>query len=77
MEKALEDVPLPDEDVDIPIDKFARYVLALLDIPIHDENKDKSLIESMHVLLTTFAGFRSNQHFQQEDDGNNVQSMKI
>lgn len=61
-ERFLEDNPLPEADLDIPIDQLARYASALLDIPVHEQNQDKNLIESMHVLFSLYSAF--NEHFQ-------------
>ncbi len=61
-ERFLEDNPLPEVDLDIPIDDLARYACALLDIPVHEQNKEKNLIESMHTLFSLYSAF--NEHFQ-------------
>jgi len=62
-EQALKDLTFPGGEIDIHASDYARFVLALLDIPVHKLANKKSLIESLHVLFTLFSTFRSNQHF--------------
>ena len=42
----------------------------MLDIPVHKLANNKSLIESLHVLFTLFSEFRQNQHFKNQENGN-------
>jgi intraflagellar transport protein 46 len=63
--------------VDIPIEEYAKIASALLDIPVHPENKDRNLIESMHVLFTLYNGFKANQHFQNNNYESNIQSLQV
>lgn len=60
-EKVLDETQLPDADLDIPIEDLARFSCALLDIPVHEQNKQKSLIESMHVLFTLYSAVNNLQ----------------
>ena len=61
-EKIIDENALPDTDLDIPIEDLARYSCALLDIPVYDQNKEKSLIESVHVMFSLYSAFT--QHHQ-------------
>lgn len=61
-EKILDENQLPDEtNLDIPIEDFARYACALLDIPVYDQNKEKSLVEAVHQMFTLYSAF--DEHF--------------
>ena len=44
---------------------YARLVCSMIEIPCHKLANNKSVVESLHVLFTLFSEFRSNQHFQQ------------
>lgn len=70
LEKYLEENPLPEAELDLPIEDLARYASALLDIPVYEQNKEKSLIESMHVLFSLYSAF--SLHFQGQN-GQGVQ----
>ena len=61
-EKFIDDNPMPEVELDIPIEDLARYACAMLDIPINEQNKDKNMIESMHLMFSLYSAF--NQHFQ-------------
>ena len=63
-EKILDDNTLPEADLDIPIEDFARYACALLDIPIYEQNKEKSIIEGTHLLFSLYTAF--DQHFDNQ-----------
>ena len=77
-EQAIENIELPTEGVNIPVEDMAKYCCALLDIPIHQNNKERNLVESLHVMFTLYGGFKSNVHFQgQSYDPNNVQSLQV
>jgi intraflagellar transport protein 46 len=36
----------------------------IIDIPVHDGNPSKNLIESLHVMFSLYSAFKENQHFQ-------------
>ena len=63
LEQALKEMTFPGADIDMTSGDYARIVLTMLDIPVHKLANNKSLIESLHVLVTLFSTFRSNQHF--------------
>lgn len=64
-EKVLEENPLPETELDVPIDDLARYACALFDIPVYDQNKEKSLIEGMHLMFSLYSAF--DQHFASQN----------
>ena len=64
-ERILEENPLPESELDIPIEDLARYACAMLDIPIYDQNKEKSVIEAMHVMFGLYSAF--DQHFTSQN----------
>ena len=68
IEDALQGLKLPTEDVDMTLEEYARLCCALVDIPVHQANTKRNLIESMHVYFTLFAEFQANQHFQQQNE---------
>lgn len=61
-ERVLDENPLPDVELDLPIEDMVRYACALLDIPIHEQNKDRSLVESTHLIFSLYSAFQT--HFQ-------------
>lgn len=78
MESLLKEVNLPDEKIDMPLDKYAKLICNMLDIPVHKLNNNKSIIESLHVLFTLYSGVKDNQLFKNnEQQKNNPQSMKF
>lgn len=69
VEEALNSTPLPQVDVDVSLEEYARTICAILDIPVY-----KNLSESLHVLFTLYMEFSSNQHFMhQGGDSNSMQ----
>lgn len=77
-EDAISEIQIPDGEIDIPIEDFAKYACAILDIPVHKKDKETNLIESMHVLFTLYNGFKANQHFQENDyHGGDVHTLKV
>lgn len=77
-EEAIEDIEIPSEGVDINVEDMAKYCCALLDIPVHKANKERNLVESLHVMFTLYSGFKANVHFQGNNyDPNHVQSLQV
>eukprot|EP00752_Nemacystus_decipiens_P005915 g5346.t1 len=60
VEEILDNVNLLTPELDIPLEDYARMMCAVMDIPVYD-----NIIESLHVLFTTFMEFKSNAHFMQ------------
>ncbi|CAM9399540.1 unnamed protein product [Ectocarpus sp. 8 AP-2014] len=59
-EEIVGNVNLLTPELDMPLEDYARMVCAVMDIPVYD-----NIIESLHVLFTTFMEFKSNAHFKQ------------
>ena len=57
---------VPGEEIDFSLADYSKLACVLLDIPIHDANNNRNIIESLHVLFTLFSEFKANQHFQQQ-----------
>lgn len=77
IESFLKEVPFPDENIKIGVDNYAKLVCNMLDIPIHNLNSNKSVIEALHLFFTLYSEFKENQHFQRNKGEDNVQSMKF
>lgn len=77
IESFLKEVPFPDENIKIGVDNYAKLVCNMLDIPIHNLNSNKSVIEALHLFFTLYSEFKENQHFQRNKAEDNVQSMKF
>eukprot|EP00903_Cladosiphon_okamuranus_P011377 g10723.t1 len=60
VEEILDNVNVLTPELDIPLEDYARMMCAVMDIPVYD-----NIIESLHVLFTTFMEFKSNAHFMQ------------
>ncbi|CAM9113014.1 unnamed protein product [Scytosiphon promiscuus] len=60
VEEILGKVNLLNPELDIPLEDYARMMCAVMDVPVYD-----NIIESLHVLFTTFMEFKSNAHFMQ------------
>ena len=58
MEQALREIPFPGPEIDMHAADYAKLVCSMLDIPCHKLANNKSVIESLHVLFTTFSDFR-------------------
>ena len=59
-----------DSSIPLSTEQLVRIACNLADVPIHETNNDKNLIESLHVLFQLYSAFNSNDHFQ-----NNTVSM--
>jgi intraflagellar transport protein 46 len=77
IESCLKEVPFPNENINIGVDNYAKLVCNMLDIPIHNLNSNKSVIEALHLFFTLYSEFKENQHFQRSKGDDNVQSMKF
>lgn len=58
-EEYLSRFPLPDSDIALDLEEFARLVCAVVDVPVYGK-----LIDSLHMVFSLYAEFKSNQHFQ-------------
>ena len=76
MEAAVSEFKLPDENVSLNSDMYAKIVCNMLDIPIHKSTNNKSLIESLHVLFSLYSVVKENQAYKNIEKAENVQSIK-
>lgn len=67
MEQALREITFPGPEIDMHPSDYARLVCSMVDIPCHKLANNKSVVESLHILFTLFSEFRSNQHFQNQN----------
>jgi intraflagellar transport protein 46 len=63
MESILNGSNFPSEGINMPSMNYAKLVCNILDIPIHQLNSNKGVIESLHVIFTLYSEFKDNQHF--------------
>lgn len=57
-EEQLKQLKLPDPEMDLSVEEYARVICALMDIPVYD-----NVIESLHVLFSLYTAFKENPHF--------------
>jgi len=53
-EDALKEVGLPTEDIEMSLVEYAKLCCALVDIPVHQGDNPKSIMESLHVYFTLY-----------------------
>jgi intraflagellar transport protein 46 len=53
----------PSEEIMLDLKDYCQLACNFVDIPVHQNNTDRNLIESLHVLFTLFTEFKQNQHF--------------
>jgi intraflagellar transport protein 46 len=70
MESTLNSVPFASESINLPPLNYAKLVCNMLDIPIHQLNSNKGVIEALHVMFTLYSEFKDNQHFHKGKDQN-------
>lgn len=58
IEDAIHNLFLPSAELDLSLEDFSRIACCLMDVPIHHQNKEKNLIESLHVLFTLYSTFK-------------------
>ena len=46
-------IELPPADVDCSVSEYARYVCAVMDIPVYDGSPN-SIVQSLHVLFSLY-----------------------
>jgi len=64
----MKSTPFPGPEIDMHVTDYSKIICAMSDIPVHKLQNGKPVIESLHVLFTLFSEFRSNQHFQQQNN---------
>merc|ERR1719440_1347669 len=64
-EEYLQQNPLPDmADLETDLPSYIRIIASILDVPVHSQ-----LTETLHVILTLYSEFKSNQHFAKAETG--------
>mmetsp|Transcript_39867 Transcript_39867/g.71661 ORF Transcript_39867/g.71661 Transcript_39867/m.71661 type:complete len:352 (+) Transcript_39867:84-1139(+) len=64
-EEYLQQNPLPDmADLETDLPSYIRIIASILDVPVHNQ-----LTETLHVILTLYSEFKSNQHFAKAETG--------
>lgn len=76
IEEALSQLQFPGEDIDLSLEEYCKLACTFLDIPIHQNNPHKNIIESLHVFFTLYCEFKANQHFQQNNLEDNYQQFQ-
>jgi len=54
-----EKIPLPNVNLELDLAEYIKVWCSILDVPVYDGN----IVESLHVLFTTYQEFVNNQHF--------------
>ncbi len=60
MEHALRECQFPGPEIDMHTADYGRFICSMMDIPTHKLVNNKSVIEALHVLFTTFSELRQN-----------------
>lgn len=66
VENVLRDISFPGPEIDLSTEDYAKTVLTMLDIPVHNLPENKGIIEGLHVMFTLYSTFKENQHFQKQ-----------
>lgn len=77
IEQGLNEVKLPDENINLTTENYSKIVCNLLDIPIHKVNSNKALIEALHVLFSLYSVVKENVGYKNISKAENVQSIKF
>lgn len=67
VEQILEEIKIPSEDIDLTLEEYSKLACNILDIPIHDANPQRNIIESLHVMFSLYSAFKENEHFQKNE----------
>lgn len=60
LERALQDHGFPGPDIACSTLDYVKIMVSLLEIPVHKNTNEKSVIEGLHVMLTLFSDFKEN-----------------
>lgn len=63
-ENALNKTKLGDASVPLATEQLVLLACNLADVPVHEGDSERNLIESLHVLFQLYSAFNSNDHFQ-------------
>jgi len=62
------------DNLDCTLDNYSKIVCSLFDIPVHETSDDSNLIQSLHVLFSTYSQFKQ-LDFQTEQQKEKSQSV--
>lgn len=69
MEEAFNKIPMPKPDIELDLSTYCKVLLAILDIPVHENNNQKkSIVESLHLMFSVLLDFQENMHFQNKKE---------
>lgn len=54
----LNEIKLPSEDLDVSLEDYCKIACNILDIPVHESNTTKNIIESLHVMFSLYSAFK-------------------
>jgi len=74
-ESVLSRTKVGDAAVPMTTEQLVRVACNLADIPIHETDNQKNLIESLHVLFQLYSAFNSNDHFQNNTANTSHQAL--
>lgn len=77
MQEGFQRAQFPGADIGLGVDEYAKIMCSFLDIPIHKTNNNKSVVEALHVMFTLYNEFKQNQHFQQQQDNNDINDGQV
>ena len=67
------------EELDCSLEQYAKMVCTMFDVPVYEGNTqtgnsqkpDNQLIQSLHVLFSTYSQFKQLEIFNKDDEGTN------
>lgn len=74
-ESTLSKTKVTDPSIPLTTEQLVRVVCNLADIPVHETDNQKNLIESLHVLFQLYSAFNSNDHFQNNTANTSHQAL--
>lgn len=72
MENGLNEVKIPNENIKMSTENYAKIVCNMLDIPIHKVNSNKAIIEALHVLFSLYSVVKENIGYKNISKSENV-----
>lgn len=75
LEAALGPTRVTDPSIPLTTEQLTRVVCNLADIPVHETDNQRNLIESLHVLFQLYSAFTSNDHFQNNTANTSHQAL--
>ena len=56
-------IQFPGPEISLGLADYAKVMCCFLDIPVHQLQNKKNLVESLHVLFTLYNEFKQNPYF--------------